>query len=113
MSEGVLLVDDEEGIRELAPHILRFDGGYDVTAVATVGQAREIMERKVFDYHIIDGDVEREGDGLAFALELQAQGKFVVIWSGNLENFYEGVPVISKPSFHLVAELQKLKSGKL
>ena len=58
----VLCVDDEPGIRETLPQILRVHG-FDVTCVASVAEALvEITERQ-FDVLITDLNIGQPGDG--------------------------------------------------
>ncbi len=74
MSEHILIVDDEEGIRETLSGILE-DEGYRVTAVETVAEARSILRRETFDLGLLDVWLP-DGDGIDLLQELQA-GLFI------------------------------------
>jgi DNA-binding response OmpR family regulator len=62
MARRVLFVDDDPGIRETLPAILRFHG-FEVTSVATVGQALEEIISGQFDVLIADLNLGLPGDG--------------------------------------------------
>jgi DNA-binding NtrC family response regulator len=59
----VLFVDDEQGIRETMPLILRMHG-YDTTAAATVAEALAQITTRQFDVLISDLNIGQPGDGL-------------------------------------------------
>jgi len=58
----ILVVDDEAGIRETLPVILRFHG-YEVTAAATVPEALEKITSSEFDVLLADLNIGNPGDG--------------------------------------------------
>jgi DNA-binding NtrC family response regulator len=66
----VLFVDDERGIRETLPPILR-RYGFIVTAAATVADAIHEIHSKEFDLLLCDLNIERESDGLDVVREIR------------------------------------------
>ena len=66
----VLFVDDERGIRETLPVILR-QYGFVVTVAATVADAVQEVHSKEFDLLLCDLNIEHEGDGLDVVREMR------------------------------------------
>ncbi len=71
MAERILVVDDEEGIRELLFHYLS-DFGFEVAAVADGGAMRRHLARHAVDLVLLDLGLPGE-DGLVLARELRAR----------------------------------------
>ncbi|REJ82606.1 MAG: sigma-54-dependent Fis family transcriptional regulator [Acidobacteria bacterium] len=83
MAERVLVVDDEEGIRETLAEILA-DEGYRYHTVGSVGAARAALAEQAFDLVLLDVWLP-DGDGVDFLVELRS-GLFdgpVVVISGH------------------------------
>ena len=66
----VLFVDDERGIRETLPVILR-RYGFLVTVAATVADAVQEIHSRTFDLLLCDLNIERESDGLDVVREMR------------------------------------------
>jgi DNA-binding NtrC family response regulator len=66
----VLFVDDERGIRETLPPILR-RYGFIVIAVATVADAIQEIRSKEFDLLLCDLNIDHESDGLDVVREMR------------------------------------------
>jgi DNA-binding NtrC family response regulator len=66
----VLFADDERGIRETLPVILR-RYGFLVTVVATIAHALQEVHSKEFDLLLCDLNIERESDGLDVVREMR------------------------------------------
>ena len=71
MAERILVVDDEEGIRELLFAYLS-DFGFDVTAVADGGEMRRHLAEHPVDLVLLDLGLPQE-DGLVLARELRSR----------------------------------------
>ncbi len=83
MSQRILIIDDEIGIRETLAGILE-DEGYEAVAVETAKQAEAIIRRESFDLAILDIWLP-DGDGLELLERLRA-GHFdrpIVMISGH------------------------------
>jgi DNA-binding NtrC family response regulator len=66
----LLFVDDERGIRETLPAILR-RYGFTVTFAATVSEAVQQMRTHEFDILLCDLNIRGEGDGFEVIGEMQ------------------------------------------
>lgn len=67
----LLFVDDEPGIRETLPVILR-RRGFAVTVAATVSEALEEIRGQQFDILLCDLNIERENDGYGIVRAIRA-----------------------------------------
>ncbi|WP_297458756.1 sigma-54 dependent transcriptional regulator [Ferrovum sp.] len=84
MSNLILIVDDEIGIRELLSEILR-DEGYEVQLAATASEARELRQRQRPDMVLLDIWMPLE-DGVTLLREWASTGQLtmpVVMMSGH------------------------------
>lgn len=78
-SKRLLFVDDEPGIRNTLPVILR-KYGFVVTVAATVEEAVEEIGQRKFDVLLCDLNIEREGDGYEVVRAMrQADPRSVVV----------------------------------
>ncbi len=83
MTHRVLIIDDEEGIREMLAEIL-LDEGYETAAAASVSDARKRLETESFDLALLDVWLP-DGDGIDLLQEMRS-GLFeqpVVVVSGH------------------------------
>lgn len=71
MSERILIVDDEPGIRASLGGILT-DEGYEVAAAGSAAEARQALERDGFDLVFLDLWLP-DADGLALLREIQSR----------------------------------------
>lgn len=85
MAERILIVDDEEGIRELLLAYLS-DYGFDVAAVADGGEMRRHLAEHPVDLVLLDLGLPHE-DGLVLARELRSRNDVpgIVIVTGRGE----------------------------
>ncbi len=91
----VLVVDDEQGMRELLEIILGGDG-YDVASVANCDEARRVIERDRFDVVITDlriGSDARAGMGLLEWMQENGAGTPAIMMTahGSVENAIEAM----------------------
>lgn len=68
MKPRVLVLDDDEGVRDVVSTALRQEG-YDVVPAGTIADARAARTRDEFELYILDVMLP-DGNGLAFAREL-------------------------------------------
>ncbi len=84
MTERLLVVEDEDGIRELLDNYLR-GYGFKVTTVSDGEQMRAARQREPFDLVLLDLGLPGE-DGLSLARELRAEsGLGIIIVTGRGE----------------------------
>jgi two-component system OmpR family response regulator len=84
MAERLLVVEDEDGIRELLENYLQ-SYGFEVTAVPDGAQMRAARERQSYDLVLLDLGLPGE-DGLTLARELRADpGLGIIIVTGRGE----------------------------
>lgn len=99
---SVLLVEDDVDIRLVTNIALGRVGGFDVTGVGTVADARVALERGVPDVILLDVELP-DLDGPSFARELAAHETFarvpIVLLTGH------AVPDILPP--HVIGAIQK------
>jgi two-component system cell cycle sensor histidine kinase/response regulator CckA len=116
-TETVLLVEDEEQVRNLAREVLRAHG-YSVIEAPTAGEALELAERQVDPIHLLVSDVVMPGmNGRELALRLTGRcpGLKVLLMSGYTDRGFElygltelGLDFIQKP-FKPTDLLQKVR----
>jgi len=104
--EKVLLVEDEEGVREFASEALR-GHGYQVFAAPGAEEALALFEREGGEFHVLFSDVVLpDGSGLRLAEELQQRrrGLKVILTSGYIGDRVKGesvrqmgFPLLQKP----------------
>jgi two-component system, response regulator PdtaR len=73
-STSVLLVEDDDDLRENLAEIMGGLAGVEVRVAASIAQAREALAEGTFDVAIVDIRLP-DGDGLAFGRELVAQSE--------------------------------------
>ena len=88
----ILHVDDLENWRGIIPRVL---SEHEVVSFSTLKDAK--AAGLDFDAFIVDGSIDRQFDGIAWAKELQKAGKKVAILSGG--NPVDGVPFFDKAPF--------------
>lgn len=81
MKMKTLVVDDQEGIRDLLGSLLKVMNGHDVVKASNAKEAIQLMRTEKFDLVITDNDMDKRNDGLlvietAHSLSSQPQ----VIW---------------------------------
>jgi DNA-binding NtrC family response regulator len=74
----ILIIDDDEGLRELAQRSLK-KRRYLVSGAGTLAEARSAMSNAAFDLLIIDHQLAENMTGLDFYDELRAQGSTMPI----------------------------------
>jgi len=88
----ILHVDDLENWRGIIPRVL---SEHEVVSFSTLKDAK--AAGLDFDAFIVDGSIDRQFDGIAWAKELQKAGKKVAILSAG--NPVDGVPFFDKAPF--------------
>jgi DNA-binding response OmpR family regulator len=118
----LLFVDDEPGIRDTLPEILR-RYGFRVSVAATVAEALELIQKHDFDLLLCDLNIDREGDGYEVVRAIRDVNPscVVIVLTGypGLETAIEGIRLsiddyIVKPAKAdtLVAQLaERLAAG--
>ncbi|MBM4372804.1 MAG: response regulator, partial [Deltaproteobacteria bacterium] len=100
--ERILLVEDEEGVRELAREVL-FAAGYEVECAASLAEARAAVDAAPgFDLLFTDMALP-DGDGLGLAIEIQAQEPRirVLLTSGYVDHLHRW-PLIREHGYRLL-----------
>lgn len=93
----MLIVEDEQRVARLISTILG-RASHATTIAASLGEARELLERAVFDVVIVDF-ILPDGDGLAFvAAQRDATGTAAIVMSGLLDlPDGRGIATLAKP----------------
>jgi DNA-binding NtrC family response regulator len=86
----VLLVDDDEGVRDMLVHVLR-EAGYQVDAVGSAATASSNMKGRKYDLVITDAKL-LDGTGIAIADAARARGMAAVILTGYAAETRPGGP---------------------
>ena len=75
MSLSVLIVEDDDDVRDLLVEAIAIEGGFLVRTAATIGQARALMAEcgESFAIAVLDVGLP-DGDGRAFCISLRRQG---------------------------------------
>ena len=75
VSLSVLVVEDDDDVRDLLVEAIAIEGGFLVRAAATIGQARALMAEcgESFALAVLDASLP-DGDGCAFCASLRRQG---------------------------------------
>lgn len=73
---SILLVDDDDGLLLLAHRRLERHG-FKVSNADSIAQARDLLQRVVFDVLVIDYQLDENMSGLDFYNELRAQGLLI------------------------------------
>lgn len=107
----ILIVEDNEGIRELL-HTLFDEEGYPIAVAAGAEEMHAALARDTFDLAIIDATLPRGEDGLELATQACQAGCAVILVTGDSRRFEaierSGHPFLLKP-FH-IEELLRLVS---
>jgi DNA-binding NtrC family response regulator len=74
----ILIIDDDEGLRELSQRSLK-KRGYQVSSAGTLAEARTLLANARFDLMVIDYRLAENMTGLDFHDELRAQGSVVPV----------------------------------
>lgn len=81
----ILVVEDNEGVRDFIAETLRDVGGYEVDACATEAEALDRARERDYDLYVVDlylssSDIEADGLDLLRALhEKNPDGRFVMM----------------------------------
>jgi DNA-binding response OmpR family regulator len=87
---SVLIVEDSECIRELLSRVL-LDGGFEVAAVGTGGQALELTASRRFDVLVVDlGLPDIAGEDLILSLRKAGNRSRIAVLSGQADSLDEG-----------------------
>jgi DNA-binding NtrC family response regulator len=90
----VLFVDDEAGIRNTLPAILR-RYGFTVTVASTVQEALDYIQAHEFDLLLCDLNIERKGDGFTVITALRKVNprSVAIVLTGypDIESAVEGI----------------------
>lgn len=87
MSARILVVDDDEGVRDMVASFLR-EEGYDFDAVDSINAARDLMESQDYDIMLIDKNmpgpdgVDEGGMDLLRLAKFQRQTSEVIMMTG-------------------------------
>ena len=75
MVSSILLVEDDAVIQEILVDALTMDGGFEVQAAGSIGQAQALMaqDSRSFDIILLDASLP-DGDGRMFCAGLRQQG---------------------------------------
>lgn len=76
--ERLLFVDDERGIRETLPAILR-RYGFEVSVAATVAEATDEIKNHDFDLLLCDLNVEGEADGFEIVRAMREVNVIIIL----------------------------------
>jgi DNA-binding NtrC family response regulator len=95
----VLIVEDNDDIRGYLQTALG-GSGYPTNAVASLSEAREVLEVEDFDVIVVDARLP-DGRGLDLVAEASARGKKAIIISGHPPSMramdYTGITYLMKP----------------
>jgi DNA-binding response OmpR family regulator len=96
----ILVVDDDEGVRELL-RTLFDEEGYEIVMAGSGGEMRAALAAGPIDLAVIDVTLPRGEDGLRLADEARAAGSGVILVSGDTGRFAAveqcGHPYLLKP----------------
>ena len=92
----ILHVDDDSAILRMVRRVL---ADYNVVSAPSIEDARAEDAHGPFDLYIVDGKLKVPGDGFRYAQELQATGKKVFLFTGELpDTLPKGILCLPKPS---------------
>jgi two-component system response regulator FlrC len=86
----ILLVDDDDGVRQLIDYVLR-DRGYQVRAVDCAAAALSLLKEQRYDFVVADAKLP-DGAGVAIADWAKAHGMKAVILTGYAPETRQGGP---------------------
>ena len=106
----ILYVEDYEMIRDAVVSELR-DAGHAVVYFGSLKTAQKAAEPDDFDVIVVDGNIDKESDGLLWAMKLVRSGHRVVILS-EAERLLipPGIPFVDKADLDAMPQLLELVS---
>lgn len=105
MAWKILIVDDDSQTLMTTARLLRAEIKDSTESMATsISSAKAELTAEHFDLMIMDGTLQRHGDGADFAAELVKSGQRVLIFSGDDTNQRPGVPFLHRLNANKLVE---------